>query len=537
MKKRVISVFTAVCLMFCVITGKLYGISNGKAINVSESHSLRVKTIVETRGQIYDRYTRKLTNTENENYLIIKPNTNVLSEIKNIEDFEEIKKQLEKGELAVTKTKEYNKTKSTESVLLLSLAKRYSDNLLCHITGYVNGENDGVCGIEKGYNEKLKSASGTVSAVYETDALGRVLLGEDTEIRYENYDTKSGVVLTVNKDFQKITENALNNSSIEKGAVIILDVNTSEILACASVPVFNRNAPEKSLKNKNAPFINRAFTAYSAGSVFKVVTAAAAIENGKVVKNFNCSGNITKNGTLFYCNKRDGHGEVDAKKALTVSCNPFFIELASVTGAENILNTAKKLGFGTSYDLGGITTDKGNLPSLNELNSDASVGNFGFGQGSLLATPLQVALCYAVIANGGIFREPALVRGFVNAEGDFVETKSKTKETRVLKEETCETLKNYLNNVVNEGTGTNAKSEYFSACGKTATAETGQKNENGEKLLNSWFVGFFPFEKPEYVICILKENGASGSIDDAPVFKEISENLYFLNNENITGIS
>ncbi len=536
MKKRIISVFTVFCLLFGIVTGRLYNISSGKAVNVAETNSSRVKEISKTRGQIYDRYMRKFTNTKQENYLIIKPDTNVLSKVKNLKQFEEIKKSLEKGELSVTQTDESFITQNNESILSLSLVKRYSDDLLCHVTGYVNSENDGVCGIEKSFNNILKKSSGSVSAVYETDALGRVLLGEDVEIRYENYNNDSGVVLTVDKDFQSICENALKNSSIEKGAVIILDSNTSEILACASVPIFDRNYPEKSLTDTNSPFINRAFTAYSVGSVFKVVTAAAAIENNKSVENFICSGNITKNGTLFNCNKREGHGPVDMEKALSVSCNPFFIELASVTGAENILKTAEKTGFGTSYDLGGIITDKGNLPSLNELNSDASIGNFGFGQGSLLATPLQIALCYSVIANGGTLREPSLIKGYKDTDGNYFENEKKN-GTKVLKKETCEILKKYLNTTMTAGTGINAKSPFFSSCGKTATAETGQIDKNGEKILNSWFVGFFPYEQPEYVICILKENGASGSIDDAPVFKEISENIYYLINERLIGIS
>jgi cell division protein FtsI/penicillin-binding protein 2 len=151
----------------------------------------------------------------------------------------------------------------------------------------------------------------------------------------------------------------------------------------------------------------------------------------------------------------------------------------------------------------------------------------GFGQGSLLATPLQIANCYATVANGGIYNEPSLIKGFIEEDENFTEINKKTSK-RVLKTETCDILKEYLLNVVTTGTGKPAFTSLFLSCGKTATAESGQYDKNGVEISHSWYVGFFPYEKPKYVICIMKENGISGSSDCAPVFKEVAENIFIL---------
>jgi cell division protein FtsI/penicillin-binding protein 2 len=193
------------------------------------------------------------------------------------------------------------------------------------------------------------------------------------------------------------------------------------------------------------------------------------------------------------------------------------------------LETASDLGFNNYIDFGnGYMTDKGNLPDIEELNSDASIGNLGFGQGSLLATPLQIANCYATVANGGIYTEPSLIKGFVDENENFTQINKKTSE-RVLKTETCNILKEYLLNVVTAGTGKPAFTSLFQSCGKTATAESGQYDKNGIEISHSWYVGFFPYENPQYVICVMKENGISGSSDCAPVFKEVAENIYIHN--------
>ncbi len=531
MIKRTFSITLVLILIITSLVARIYDISVNNTLKVTAANSLRSRVIATTRGNIYDRNLKKLTNTKESYVTLIKPVAESLSEIKKF-DLKNAENELKKGHLAITKSENKNQLKQSENILTLKTYERYEDNSLCHILGYCT-ENEGVYGVEKYFNDILKENSGELTVKYHTDALGRMLNGEKVEINNNNYNNLKGLVLTIDKNIQIITEKALESNNITKGCAIVLDVKTNEILALASTPVFDRNNLENALNSENSPFMNRAFEAFSVGSVFKVVTAAAALEENMSDFNINCEGKTSISGNTFFCNKRDGHGKMNLENALSVSCNPYFIELSVKVGKEKLLKTALNLGFNKATDFGnGYITKHGNLPIEKELNSDASIGNLGFGQGSLLATPLQVAVCYSVIASNGNYIEPTLIKGFADENRKIINAAS-PKERKVLKSETCEELKKYLLKTVKEGTGKPAESEYFSSCGKTATAESGQFNENGTEIKHSWFVGFFPYENPEYVICVMKENGASGSSDDAPVFKEISENIYFLKNPEL----
>ena len=526
--KRIVSLALVLFLAFSSLSFRIYLLSVKNIYSVNTENTLKINTISTTRGNVYDTNLKRITNSKESYIACIKPTAKGFLESEKLPNKAEIDEELKKGHLVTTTVPYYDFFEQTNDILTLKTYTRYEENLLSHILGYCNN-NDGMYGIEKYYDDILKNTSGSLTLKYHCDALGRVLNGEAVEIHNDNYNNSSGIVLTIDKDIQKIVENALVNHNIDTGCAVVLNVADSQILACASTPIIDRSDLNSTLKNENSPFINRAFSGYAVGSVFKVVTAASALENNKDDLVNDCTGSITKSDNLFYCNKKEGHGEMDLKSALTFSCNPYFIELSCNVGGKNLLNTAESLGFNKATDFGnGFMTDKGNLPEPEELNSNASIGNLGFGQGSLLATPLQVANCYAVIANGGIYNEPTLIKGYLD-ENKNLTSGSKVKGERILSEETCDILKKYLLNVVKEGTGKNAFTSLFDSCGKTATAQSGQYNENGVEIKHSWYVGFFPYENPQYVICIMKENGVSGSSDDAPAFKEIAEGIYILN--------
>ncbi len=528
MKKRIIALTLILFLIFSSLSFRIYLLSVKNIYSVSTTNTLKTNTIALSRGNIYDRNLKRITNSKEKYIACIKPTAKSFVEIERLLNKTQVETELKKGHLVTTSVPELDYFEQSNDILTLTTFERYEGNLLSHILGYCKA-NKGEYGIERYYDSVLENASGSLSLKYHCDALGRVLNGEPTEVHNDNYNNSSGVALTIDKDIQKILENALINHNIEVGCGVVLDVETSEILACASLPVIDRTNLEETLKNENSPFINRAFSGYSVGSVFKIVTAASALENGASALIYECNGSIKKSENTFNCNKKDGHGEMDLKNALTYSCNPYFIELSCNVGAENLLETASDLGFNNYIDFGnGYMTDKGNLPDIEELNSDASIGNLGFGQGSLLATPLQIANCYATVANGGIYTEPSLIKGFVDENENFTQINKKTSE-RVLKTETCNILKEYLLNVVTTGTGKPAFTSLFQSCGKTATAESGQYGKNGIEISHSWYVGFFPYENPQYVICVMKENGISGSSDCAPVFKEVAEEIYILN--------
>lgn len=528
MKKRIISLTLILFLAFSSLSFRIYLLGVKNIHSVSTENTKKSNTIATSRGNVYDTNFKNITNAKEIYIACIKPTAKSFIEIERLYNKVEIENELKKGKLITTKVPEYDFFEQSNDILTLKTFERYDGNSLCHILGYCNG-NTGMYGIEKHYNSILAKASGSLTLKYHCDALGRVLNGEAVEVNNDNYNDNTGIVLTIDKDIQKILEEALINYNIDVGCGIVLNAETSEILACASTPIIDRKNLDASLKNENSPFINRAFSGYAVGSVFKIVTAAAALENNNGYLIYECTGSITKSDNIFNCNKLDGHKEMDLENAITYSCNPYFIELACNVGSENLVKTAKKLGFNKKTDFGnGYITDKGNLPSTVSLNSDAAIGNLGFGQGELLATPLQIANCYATIANGGYYNEPSLIKGFIDKKENFTSSNS-YKPKKVLKTETCEILKDYLLNVVNEGTGTPAFTSLFKSCGKTATAETGQLNKNNEEIRHSWYVGFFPYENPKYVICIMKENGISGSSDCAPVFKEVAEAIYILN--------
>lgn len=525
LKKRIVSAALAIIITFISLCGRIYGIMNTSEIVSSQSH-IRNKTLSEKRGNIYDRNGELLVNRKTHTAALLIPNNETALILKELRGDDFAESTVLKGFFTTVILEKNEDIKESESVKKLDIFERYSDSTALHLLGYLNEDDSGTCGIEKYFNDELRSCGGTLSVAYSADALGRMLTGEAVEIRDDNYYSQSGITLTIDRDFQIVVEQALENGNINKGAAVVLDAKTSAVLACASAPTYDRNNIQEYLDNESSPFLNRALSAFPVGSVFKAVTAAAALENSAELGTYNCTGSIDKNANIFHCNQTDGHGEIDFNTALALSCNPYFIELSTLVGGKNLLETAENLGFGTATDLGnGYLTDSGTLPTLKELNSDAATGNLGFGQGKLTATPLQIAACYAAIANGGIYNEPYIYQGKVDTNG-ALSPEAHESGTRVLNESTCKKISEALLLTATEGTGQGAYTSLFNSCTKTATAQSGQYDGNGKEIKFCWFVGYFPYDNPQYVICILKENGSSGGTDGAPVFKEISENIY-----------
>ena len=524
MKKRIVSLILSFSLVFSLLSARLFSIATDSEY-ANAQKSLFTRSIDNKRGFIYDRNFQPLVNNETKKIICVKPTEDGYEVLKALKGKNFADETLGKGYFTTTQIDNSVKIKASESYRIFDCFERYGSSSALHLIGYLNSEGDGVCGIEKYFNTDLKKESGSLSLGYRASATGKMLINEPVEIRDNNYYSSGGIALTIDKEIQKITEKALANGNIDKGAAIILNPKTFEIIACASTPVFNRERLEEHLNDTDSPFINRAFTAFPIGSVFKPLTAAAAFENGITLPEFNCSGKIEKSNNLFRCNKKEGHGLLNFNEALSLSCNPYFIELGTKTGGEKILELARNFGFGKSTDLGnGFFTDSGALPDKKMLNSDAATGNFAFGQGYLSATPLQIAACFSVFANGGFYKEPSVIYGKVNSEGAF-QKEEEGAPKRILSEVTCEKINAGLLMTAVSGTGTDAFSSLFSSCSETATAQSGQYNGDGTEIKYCWFVGFFPAENPKYTICILKENGSSGGSDGAPVFKEIAENI------------
>ncbi len=506
---------------------RIVGIST-ESVQAGKTVSTKSIDLTTVKGTIYDCEFRPITNSSTEIFIAAKPSDRAIAKLRNVlktEVFESVKERMSKGKpIAVKSEKALD---NSDEIMTVYVPKRYEDNCFaCHVIGYTDGENNGVSGIEKAYNTLLSSEIKIPLVRFSADANGRTMLGESISVE-DNGMPKTGVVLTIDRDIQEIAEIALDKSGAVCAAAVVMDVESGAIKACVSRPAFDRNNLADALNNKNSPLINRAFLPFSVGSVFKPVVAAAALENGIDGSfEYNCTGNVTYNGVTFNCHKRNGHGILDMEGALANSCNTYFIALANIAGANIIIETAEKFGFGKSTVLAdGIKSASGYLPKEKEIDSKASLANLSFGQGSLLATPVQICSMMSMIANGGTTVEPYLVEGEINSAGNYIKKIKYKNQTEIISKKTNDLIKKYLRSVVTNGSGKNAGSEFVTVAGKTATAQTG-KTENGSEICNSWFAGYFPADAPKYAMVIMKENGEGGSVSCAPVFKMIAETIY-----------
>lgn len=401
--------------------------------------------------------------------------------------------------------------------------QRYADNqILEHIIGYTDSEGRGISGIEKDYNDFFNGINNNIKIKYYKDAQGRILKGKGINKDESEVCNNSGVCLSIDFDIQSFCEGF--ESKMKKGAIIVSDSNSGEILSLVSFPSFNPNRLSDYINRKDYPFLNRAISNYNVGSVYKVVICMVALESGiSEDYTYNCKGHINCSNVRFNCHNLKGHGKLNMKNALAKSCNTYFISLAQKIGAESIIKMSKKLGLDKSVFLSNsIVSDKGNLPETQSLYSPAALANLSFGQGELLETPLNISTVYSTIANKGFYVEPSILKCKL-LDGKVKQEYEKSKKVRVISSLTANKINSFLEYTVNNGTGINAKLENGVSAGKTATAQTG-KFIKGKEILISYFVGYITTKDDnKYTILVMKENGSSGSGDCAPIFKEIGE--------------
>ena len=501
--------------------------AGGIPVEAASAQSRRVIELAKTRAGIFDRNLSPLVNRNSERRLLVFPDILEISAINEYFDRDSLAEIFGKLEPSVLDMG--GKIIEGEGIYNFSFPKRYGERTLApHIIGYMNG-GKGVFGAEQSFDEFLSENGKTVSAAYYADGTGRLLSGEEITLYDEEIFQKSGVVLTIDSEIQRIAEKALSEGT-EKGAAVVMDIKNGGIIASASFPDFDPGNIADYLSAKNSPFINRAFSAYTVGSTWKLVVAAAALESGiSPEKKFECTGSIEVEGMVFKCHWESGHGEIGMEKALEISCNPYFINLALETGGGKILETAKNLGFGNpSYFGENWFSAAGNLPSEEELFSKTVLASFAFGQGKLMATPIQLASLASAIANGGKAVTPKLVLGTYDKNGNYEETPDYS-ENPAISRKTAEILRKMMVNVVENGSGANAKPKNGTAGGKTASAQTGQFGPDGKEIIHAWFVGFYPAEKPEFAIAVLAEGMDSGGDFAAPIFRKICEGIDLLN--------
>lgn len=519
LKKLKVIMTLSIAFSIVLITRITMISSDSEVIEAASSNGRYILSEKNEYASILDRNGKRLNNRGTEYIAILDPhNVNSLSALKYAADSEAFDRGMSGNLPFFCKVLSENIRNVT---VFRRTIRTESDQPARHIVGYTS-DGKGVCGLELAFDDFLRSNYTENRAEYSVDAKGSVLNGLENEKTIPK-SINSGVITTLDIDIQNICENAFKNSGYDKGAVIVMDISNGDIISCASFPEFDPENLSKSLDSESSPFINRAFSAYSVGSIFKLVTAAAALEAG-ISEDFtyNCNGSINIDGQIFNCHKWGGHGEISMQEAMVSSCNPYFIALSETLSPDLLYKTAERLGFGKGIELAnGIYSDSGYLPTVNELKVKAEKGNFSFGQGKLTATPLQICRLTCAIANNGILPHIDLVKGLRTDEKD--EIYQKQEGERVLSLLTALKLKRYMCGVVT-AENSQSYSELVACAGKTSTAQTGKFDESGNEIMNCWFTGYFPSVSPKYAVTILVEGGVSGNVSCGPIFKEIVEN-------------
>ena len=403
---------------------------------------------------------------------------------------------------------------------------RYSyTSLASHLIGYTNtADNKGVSGLEAMYDEVLRGNQPEYVAAM-VDAGQRLIPGLGYKrLRIDGGAGPSNVVLTIDGRIQKIVE-SLMDQHIDKGAVVVMRPSTGEILAMASRPNFDANNLSDYFRSDAAPLLNRALSAYQPGSVFKLVLAAAALENKLVHPQdaFFDTGYIDVNNLRFkgWDYEKGGRGKVTFIDAIAYSSNPVMIDVGLRLGSQELISYAKKLGFGQKTKLNFEGEADGNLPAAESLYH-GDLANLSIGQGFLEASPLQIASLISTIVNDGIKVDPSLISRFTASNGMTIKQYPLSRGSRVLSRQTAAQLREMMSAATRYGTGQAAYVEKGGSAGKTGSAETGKYDRKGKSLSHAWFAGYAPLDNPSYAIVVFVEEGMSGGDVAAPIFREIA---------------
>ncbi len=384
------------------------------------------------------------------------------------------------------------------------------------------GDLIGKVGLERLLDDDLRGEDGGV--LVEVDSLGRL-----SRIIKEIPSKKGNALqLTVDLKLQKLAEEELAKAPTGRGAIVMMDVNNGDILAWASAPVFNpSDSMAEDLANPANPFLDRVYKGvYAPGSIFKIVTAMAALENNlvRLTEHVVCRGyeilkDKSKVERKYRCWKT--HGEVSFFKSVIESCDVYFYLLGAKVGADAISRMALACGFGEPVmrmlpgERAGIVPNplwkrKRGLGGW----STGDTYNMSIGQGFLSCTPLQIAAFMSGVATRGQFWRPMVIQRVVGADGqDMYVGRHELRSSLLLKDTTWDTLHKALNMVVEKGTGYGCYVPYLDVKGKTGTAQ----NPHGED--HAWFAAFAGYrgENPAVAVCVMVENGGGGGSVSAPI--------------------
>lgn len=520
-------------LLWAAFIGRFYYlqiVSHEELATAAVSQYQVVVEGLDTRGKILDRNLQPLTG-ETEQYYYFIPNDRADTDLKHLLTAVSARQislpESPNRRYTAYRTQLFDETvneklKTAYGAYVFCSASRYSDTqTACHLIGYLNeAEQKGVSGLEQLYEDILKSDESRLTLW--ADGKGRLLLNMAPRKEGGSSPLEENLVTTIDRGIQNLCENAVSRENL-KGAVLVSDVQSGDVLGWVSSPGFNPNEVEAYLHSTGGNLVNKCIQGtYAPGSVFKIAVAAAALESGLpgLEDVYVCSGQTEVEGITLGClaGPEGGHGEVGLDEAMAVSCNCYFAHLGARLGAETVVSMARQLGFGQTVFKSFSEEVAGNLP-LEAETGPWDISNLSIGQGALLVTPAQVHQMMAVVANGGVLQPLTVVSG--TSAGELSNGSGGNGAKRVLSEYTAARLCAMLEGVMTEGTGSGGRWP-CPVYGKTGTAETVR---SGVQLKDCWFSGFCKVNGRTYAVTVLAEEGVSGTKTCLPVFQEICSYL------------
>ncbi|WP_304339950.1 peptidoglycan D,D-transpeptidase FtsI family protein [Metaclostridioides mangenotii] len=542
MGRRIYILFIVLIVVFGILIYRIVDIQVIKSDKYSqnaENQSVEKVELNSGRGIIYDRNGKKLTDTVKKTVLVVEKeklnnNHNLIDLIEKatgiteLDIYKAIQQQMDKTlvELEVKKIdSQYTAQLIKNGILIEEKTSRYSkDNLLSHTIGYINKvDNVGKMGIEKSLDKVLKDSNEKYVSVFKAGRIGNkddlnILKGGIKKV-VENANDKH-VKLTIDSNIQKKVEKIADKED-HPTAIIVSDVNTGEILAMSSRPNFDPNNLTKSLQGKDREFENRVIkSTYAPGSVFKMVVLFSALENGIVDENYTytCTGQTKVGNTneILKCHKHNGHGFQNLNNVFSNSCNPAFLDIGIKLGSEKILKTAEKLHLFEKVDIG---LDEENMRKKPEK---IFLRNLAIGQENMEFTPIQINQMTQIIANNGTYKPLKLFDSIVDNEGRSIKTFKSNKSEEIISPYVSTRVKDMMKLVSTVGTAKVLKDLEGGSGVKTGTA---QSNINKIPIEHGWTTGYYPADRPKYVITAIVEGNTKGNKSAVPLFKEICRSL------------
>lgn len=523
--KIIFLIFSSILLVIVLRVFYVQVVDYKKLSNLASDLWSRNLPIEASRGRILDRNGVVLADNITTTSLVLIPNqiknkkevTTKLAEILGV-SFDEMKEHVYK-ETSIERVHPEGRRLSYEvadkiealnfdGVYLVKESKRYYpyEEMLSHVLGYVGIDNQGLSGIELQYDDYLTGENGAIK--YFSDAKGNKLELTDLYIEpQDGMDLQLTIDINVQKSVERELDNVVDMFNPDMALAVVMDPKTGEILAMSSRPNFDPNNygnySQEEL-SRNLPI----WASYEPGSTQKIVTTAAAVEEGVVdlfKDEFTDTGSVQVDTARIKCWKAGGHGHQTFLQVLQNSCNPGFVKMGQLLGKERLFHYLDLFGFGnkTGIDLNG--EGEGIIFPLENVGN-IELATTAFGQG-ISVTPIQQITAISAVINGGDLLKPFVLKNILEPEtGNVMEHNSKTKVRKVISEETSEIMRYALETVVALGGGKSAYIDGYRIGGKTGTA---QKAVNGAYLANNYimsFVGIVPSNDPEAVLYIAIDN-------------------------------